>query len=184
MTDSVRRKPEDNSKEKILARMDQYGRREAEERTEFADLPTWTRTAAAFHDLLGLSWREAAAKVGKKPGTLDYYKASPAFRRWRAELQEAALDSQVMAEMVLKAHAAGITVEYLAAYQKAIEVGDYNAVAKISQDLLDRANVTKKSAPKTQAPAITINLDSRTLEIPLGDSSVEIEEGDFEVVDD
>lgn len=181
MTDSVDRKPEDNSKQKILARMDKYNRKMPDERVEFTDLPTWARTAAAYHDLLGMSWREAAGKVGKKPGTLDAYKTSPAFKRWRSELQEAALDSQTMAEMVLKAHAAGITVEYLAAYQKAIEVGDYNAVAKISQDLLDRANVTKKSAPKTQTPAITINLDSRSLEIPLGDS--EVEEGDFEVID-
>lgn len=152
MTDSVDRKPEENTNEAILARMDQYGRREPRERLEFSDLPTWVRTAAALKYLLGLSWKDAAERVGKKAGSVRSYKASPAFTAWRYELEEASKDPKAMAELVLKAHALGVSLDYLAAFQKAVEANDYKEVGAQARDLLDRIGIQKKDS-RRNAPA-------------------------------
>lgn len=125
-------------------RLRTYGQRKPVEMVEFQDLPAWVRTVAAMHDLLGMSWEEAAKRCGRAGGSASQYNKSPAFQRWREELKTVANDPIKMAEYILKASAASVTVDYFAAYEKANEAGDFNAVSKMSQDLLDRIGITRK----------------------------------------
>lgn len=177
MTDSVERPPEENSTKKIKARMDKYGRKLPKERTEYSDLPTWVRTAAAMKYVLGMTWKQVADKVGKSPSTVDAYKRSPAFKRWREELKDAAQDPKTMAEYALKASAMGVTMEYLAAFQKAIDASDYEATGKMARDLLDRVGVTKKKDTQSSQPSLHITIAGGAADAPAI-------EADYEIVED
>lgn len=155
------------------------------EKTEFEQLPTWVRTACAMHELMGLTWEAVHKRTGKNPAAIKRYRSSPAYQEWREELKKAASDPRMMAEIMLKSSALGVTVEYLAAFEKSIDASDYQTTGKMAQDLLDRIGVTRK-ASKEATPTIVVNLGSTSLEIPMGDSRVhlpeEIPEASFEVL--
>lgn len=154
------------------------------EKTEFSELPAWVRAAAPMHELLGLPWEEVMKRFGKGETAIKRYRGSPAYKKWKEELEATSLDPKMMAELTLKASTLGVTLEYLAAFEKAVEAGDYQVTAKLAQDLLDRQGIVKKT-PKQDGPrSIIVNLGSASFEIPMGDSAVEdIPEGDYEVLD-
>ena len=173
---------------KELARYDKkHTLREPADFTEYVELPTWVRTAVAMVALGGYTQKEAAEKCGRAGGTLSgYMNTSPAVKIWVKQLQEASKDPKAMAEYTFKASAYGITLEYYAAYEKAIEASDFNAVAKMSQDMLDRAGVTKKKdVPDAGKIQVTLNIaGSGALDFPEVEASyekVEVEDADFEI---
>jgi hypothetical protein len=182
MTDSADRKPEENTQEAIGKRLDKYKRKEPKEMTEFSQLPTWVRTAITMHDVLGLSWKAAAERCGKSGATLNHYKKSIAVKQWREELAEIVQDPKTLAEMVLNANSLNVTLEYFAAYDKAAQAGDYAAVGKMSQDLLDRQGITKKKETvSAENLSITLNIGSGSLDVPEVTSDFEVVDVDYEV---
>lgn len=159
-----------------------------ENMAEFKDLPTWVRVAAVMHDVIGLTWAEAAQRCGKKNGgsLQQYASRSPAFKKWREELKTVSEDPIRISEIVLRSTALNITADYLAAYEKAVEVGDYNAVAKMSQDIYDRLGIVRKKEQK-QEFKIELSLGSggvSLLEPPKVEAThEEIAEAEFSVED-
>lgn len=162
--------------------------RTAESRTEFKDLPTWVRSAIAMHELVGLSWADACKRCGKSAAAMKEYQKSPALQAWTEELREYATDPKFMAEKVLEASVLGVTLDYLGAYEKAVESGDYNAISKMSQDLLDRFGIVrKKDQGKPESLKIELVLGGggmAMLEPPkVTATHEEIPEVDYEVVE-
>lgn len=162
--------------------------REPEEITEFSDLPTWARLMVAQHDLMGLTWAEAARRCGKKnAGSIQFWNKTPAMRAWREEIKGISLDPRAVVERIINSSIAGVTMDYHAAYEKAVEVGDYKEVAKMSQDLLDRFGVVRKKDQPQGAVKIELSLGggaALALSPPQVESKHEkISEADFEIVE-
>lgn len=133
--------------------------REPKDFVEYKDLPTWVRTALVMVEILGVSQKEAAKRCGKSGATLsNYVTRSPAAKAWAEELKKMTVDSQKMAQLVINSNSLGVSLEYFASYEKAIEAGDYAQVARISQDLLDRAGVTKKKEKSDDKIHVTLNI--------------------------
>lgn len=175
----------------FLSKKHSIQKRNPENFYEYAELPTWVRTATAMVTLGGYTQTEAAKRCGKGQGTLSaYMRTSPAVKVWIEELKEASLDPQFMAEVAFKASAYGISLEYLAVYEKAIEASDFNAAAKISQDMLDRAGVTKKrEKPDAGQLQVTLNIaGGGGIDIPQITASYEevqdTDDDDYETVED
>lgn len=148
-------KGRDNSKKAILKRI---RRKEPEDAVEYSDLPAWVRSGVTMVDVLGITQAAAAKRLGKNITTFNQYlRKSPAVARWRLEIAEVSNDPKAMAEMTLKANSLNVTLDYFAAYEKAIDAGDYATVAKVSQDLLDRVGITKKK-DVTDAPKMNVVL--------------------------
>lgn len=163
-----------------IAQLDAYPK--PKDKQEFSELPAWVRAAAPMHELLGMPWEDVMKRFGKSETAIKRYRSSPAYKKWKVELEEASLDPKAMAEITLKASTLGVTVDYLAAFEKSIEAGDYQATGKMAQDILDRVGLVKKQ-PKTEgARSLIINLGSASFEIPMGESTAEIPEGEFEVL--
>lgn len=161
--------------------------REPEEILTFEDLPTWARLMAAQHDLMGLSWEEAARRCGKKgQGSISFWNKTPAMKAWREEIKGVSLDPRAVVERIIGSSIAGVTMDYHAAYEKAVEVGDYKEVAKMSQDLLDRFGVVRKKDQPQGAVKIELTLGSGgalALNPPQVETSHEkITEADFEII--
>lgn len=135
--------------------------------TDFADLPTYVRTACAMHELMGMTWEEVGERLGKKPETIKKYTQYTAYRTWRDELQTVSKDPKAMAELALRANAMGITLDYLAAFQTAVDAGAYTEVAKMAKDLLDRAGVIAKKSEGNSAINIRLSLGGALLEGPV-----------------
>lgn len=181
----------DNSKAAIKERLgENYMKRKTpDEMKEFGDLPTWVRTAAVCKYLMGMTWKDVASKVNRSPKTVQGYTSSPAFKRWKSELEEASSDPKLMAELVLRSNALGVTLEYLAAFQQAIDDSDYKETGIMARDLLDRIGVTKKSE-KGPSGGMTINVTlpgGASLEPVMVETEykqLESEDPDYEVVDD
>lgn len=148
--------------------------------TEFAQLPTYVRTACAMHELMGMTWEEVGKRLGKKPATISHYVQYPAYKKWRDELHSISEDPQKMAEFAIRSNLMGITLDYLAAFQAAVDAGSYRDVAKMAQDLLDRGGVVTKK-PDSGPTTVVVNLGSTSFEIPLGDSNVK--EAEFEIIE-
>jgi len=166
-----------------------YDVRDPSSIVNFNDLPTWVRIAAAMHDLMGMTWKEAAKRCGKKEaGSISHWNKSPAFQEWREEVRGVSLDPRQVVERIISASIAGVALDYHAAYEKAVEVGDYKEVAKMSQDLLDRFGIVrKKDEGKKEAIKLEISLGNAgtvsLLEPPRIESTYDtIQEATFEVV--
>jgi hypothetical protein len=187
MTDSIEWKRSGKGPRKMtpeqLVKLDSYPK--PHEKEEFSELPAWVRAAAPMHELLGLPWEDVMKRFGKAEGAIKRYRASPAYKKWKEELEATSLDPKAMAEMTLRASTLGVTLEYLAAFEKSVEAGDYQITAKLAQDLLDRQGIVRKT-PKAEGPrSIIVNLGSASFEIPMGESKAEdIPEGDFKVLGD
>lgn len=169
-----------------LTRLQELPSKKAEDFKEFSDLPAWVKTVVSMHDVLGLTWEEACKRVGKSKTAIARYRPSPACKEWRQELEGMVNDPKQMAELSIRASAFNIGLDYLAAYEKAVAAGDYNSVAKMSQDLFDRIGITKKREEKPRDKIqVTLNLGS-SLDIPeISATYEELEEpADYEVVDE
>ena len=118
-------------------------RKEAKEYLTFQELPAWVRSAIAGVIVCGYTIQDAEKKYGKS-GLGKYMNHSPGAQEWIQELKEQSKDPKAMAEAAFVYDAHNIAIEYQAAYQKCIAANDYAMTAKMSQDMLDRAGVTKK----------------------------------------
>lgn len=156
---------------------------EKHERTEITDLPRWVRTALVQHITLDWPLERCARHYGKKVSTLQKYACSPAAKQWKAELTKFADDPKAMAEATLKASAMQITLDYMKAYQSAMDAGDYKEVGVVSRDILDRIGMVKKDTSKggQQRSIIHINLGQGvSLDVPFVETSFEgIVEGEY-----
>ena len=163
--------------------------REPQDFVQYKDLPTWVRTAIVMVEILGMTRTEAAKRCGKAQKTLSgYINKSPAAQAWATELRGMTADPQKMAQMVINSNSLGVSLEYFAAYEKAVEAGDYSSVAKISQDLLDRAGVTKKKEKNDEKIHVTLNIaGSQGIDIPEISASYEevtLDDEEFNVSSD
>ena len=176
--------PSETSFSKALATQG-YFRREPADFKDYKDLPVWVRTACAFVFLNGMTQKEAARRCGKAAGTLGgYINHSPAVQDWIQKLKSASTDPVKMAEWAIQGNALGVSMEYYAAYEKAIDANDYKEVARMSQDFLDRAGVTRKKDTKDDGKiTVTLNI-AGGLDVPTVTASydeVETVDTDFEI---
>jgi len=159
--------------------------KKSEEIVEFSQLPVWVRTYAAKLHVLGVDKDTAFKETRKVEGTLRKYTKSPAYKKWVEDLQEMMDDPETYTQGFLRANSFGVGVEYLAAYDKAIQAGDYGLVAKMSQDLLDRVGIVRQKDNRGgEKITVQLNLGGASIEAPAISSSFEeIPEVDYEVLD-
>ena len=130
----------------------------ANEKQEISEIPQWAKIALALHHVGGLTQEESAKRFKKARGTLFSYNASPAGKKWKANLLEIAGDPREVARLILRSSISGVAFQYLAAYEGAIEMGDYAEVGRMSRDLLDREDIIGKSKSKQAGSPPTINI--------------------------
>lgn len=190
MSDSVRRKDEDNTKEAIAARMAKYKAKTMQERVDPAtDIPAWAQVAIVKKELYGISYKDALAQLGIKrsPARLSQYAQSPAGHRLRETISDFRTDPVAVASAMLRGNALNVTLDRLAFLEMAKEVGNYTEGDKIARDIMDRIpGLEKKSNQRggsMSAMQITVNLGSgtATLEPATGESSYEVKEAEFDV---
>jgi hypothetical protein len=130
------------------------------EKEEISELPQWVKIAMGMQYVGGLTAKEAAQRSGKATDTLRSYWKSPAGKKWRDQLKEIANDPKEVAKLVLRSSISGVAIGYLAAYEQAIESGDYAEVGRMSRDLLDREDIigVAKSKQATTTPVVNITL--------------------------
>ena len=143
---------------------------ERKENPDFTKLPTHVRVACAMHELMGMTWEEIGKRLGKSPATLSAYTGFAGYKKWREELQAHSEDPKTMAELTLRSNAMGITLEYLAAFQAAVDAGAYSEVGKMAKDLLDRAGVITKKNEGAGAINIRLSLGGALLEGPIAEA--------------
>jgi hypothetical protein len=168
-----------------------YGAVPKGKKQDIRELPRWVRMALVEYETLGMTYKECAKKFMKGESTLRGYGSSPAGKTWRAQIREMANDPVKMAEATIRSSIAGVTLDYLLAYQNAIDRNDYKEVGVMSRDLLDRVGVTKKERNKGDGGGkhtIVINLGGGvSLEKELIETSYEepdVQDADYEIVSD
>ena len=157
----------DNSKAAVLARLEQYPSIRKEDRTEIEQLPRWVKTALVMQAVDGLSYNEAAERLGKAGSTLSAYAKSPAAKKWLSGLSEFLNDPVAMAKAYLSANALTITLERMAFLEAAVAAGDYREGDKIARDLQDRIGIIAKKAESGGAINIRLSLGGALLEGPV-----------------
>ena len=159
----------DNSREALETRLAKYVEHmvPAEKKEEVSDLPRWVKTALVMQAVDGLTYKEAAERVGKTGGTLSGYAKSPAAKKWLASLATFLEDPVAMAKAYLSANALSITLERLAFLEAAVAAGDYREGDKIARDLQDRMGIIAKKAEAGGAINIRLSLGGALLEGPV-----------------
>ena len=157
----------DNSAEAIHARMAKYERTTSKDIVEIEQLPRWAKTALVMRAVDGLSYNEAAERVGKSGASLERYARSPAADKWLAGLTPFLDDPIAMAKAYLSANALSITLERLAFLEAAVAAGDYREGDKIARDLQDRVGIIAKRAEAGGAINIRLSLGGALLEGPV-----------------
>ena len=157
----------DNSKAAVLARLEQYPSIRKEDRTEIEQLPRWVKTALVMQAVDGLSYNEAAERLGKAGSTLAGYAKSPAAKKWLSGLSTFLNDPVAMAKAYLSANALTITLERMAFLEAAVAAGDYREGDKIARDLQDRIGIIAKKAESGGAINIRLSLGGALLEGPV-----------------
>lgn len=146
-------------------------------------LPQWVRHALANKILFGLTYEQTAKRSGKSTSAVQKYGMSPAGQEWMRLIEEQADDPVAVAQSMMQASVIGVSQSYLKAVRAAEAAEDYNAVAAMSRDILDRFGVRKNSPLGGKGNTLTINLGSFTLEAPLVETSYR-EIMPAEIVDD
>ena len=129
-----------------------------EKKQEISEVPQWVKIALALHHVGGLTQEESAKRFNKKRGTLAAYNISPAAKKWKAQLLEIAENPKEVARLILRSSISGVAFQYLAAFEGAIEMGDYAEVGRMARDLLDREDIIGKSKSKQAGAQPTINM--------------------------
>lgn len=156
----------DNSKSAVLARLSEYKSVPANKRQEVHDLPRWVKTALIQWAVDGLSYNEAAKRVGKAGSTLSKYAKSPAAKKWLGELEEFLSDPVSMAKAYMSANALSITLERFVFLEAALAAGDYKEGDRIARDLQDRMGIVAKKNDASKGVSLNINLGGAGVEIP------------------
>ena len=130
----------------------------ARQKQEISEIPQWAKIALALHHVGGLSQEEAGKRFKKSRSSVQDYNTSPAGKKWKASLLEIAGDPKEVARLILRSSISGVAFQYLAAFESAIEMGDYAEVGRMSRDLLDREDIIGKSKSKQPGSQPTINI--------------------------
>lgn len=168
MTDSTNPN-RDNSREALETRLAKYAENmiPANKKEEISDLPRWVKTALVMKAVDGMSYNEAAERVGRKGGTLSDYAQSPAAKKWLDSLSAFLDDPVALAKAYLSANALSVTLERLAFLEAAVAAGDYREGDKIARDLQDRMGIIAKKAEAGGAINIRLSLGGALLEGPV-----------------
>lgn len=160
-------------------------------RKNYADVPRWVRLALVEYEMSDdATYESVAKKYGRKGSSLSQYARSPAMKRWRDEIRKYVENPTRLAESMLRSNIANITLDYLLAFQGAIDAGDYKEVGHMARDILDRNGVRKKEkGTPQQKPTLVINLGGGvSLEREMVETTFEAPadavEGDYEFLDD
>lgn len=169
---------------RAIALKQKYDQTPPDKKEKIADLPRWVRLALVEYETQEETYAHVAKKYGRKGGTLEKYGRSPAGLEWRAQVAQVMADPLRLSEIMLRASATNVTLDYLMAFQSAIDASDYREVGVMARDILDRLGMTKKanSEGSARAPSIVINLGSgMSLEAPMVSTTYESSmEGDDE----
>jgi hypothetical protein len=194
MTDSLQRKPEDNTPVKVRHRLDKYTSKPMEERTEPSDVQRWVKHAFTKIEVLGLTYDEAAAEFGRKGHTLQKYARAPIIREWREQLREFANDPVAMGTAVIRGSVLEAALDQIWAIETAKASKDYKEVRLGTKDILATHNVLKPASSSARADGkltISINMGGAiaSLEPPMAEAEVEYIEvikkvADYEILDD
>ena len=157
----------DNSNEAITMRMAKYEKTSPSTVEEIERLPRWAKTALVMQAVDGLSYNEAAERLGKAGSTLSGYAKSPAAKKWLEGLSTFLNDPVAMAKAYLSANALTITLERMAFLEAAVAAGDYREGDKIARDLQDRIGIIAKKAESGGAINIRLSLGGALLEGPV-----------------
>lgn len=175
MPASVSRPAAENTPEKIRARLDSLQNSKPEAKEEVHELPRWVKTALVQRAVDGLTYKEAAGRVGKSAGTLSAYARSPAAKKWLEKLYEFLEDPVAMAKAYMGANALSITMERFAFLEAAIAAGDYKEGDRIARDIQDRLGLV---APKSKdSGSMTIKLQvggGGPIEVPAIETAYEL----------
>jgi hypothetical protein len=179
MTDSLTRKGE--SKAALTKRLKSLPPgKEMSERVGPEDVPRWVKVAMAKVDILGDTYKDAAAEFGKSGSTLKNYNTSPFVKSWRASLQEIAEDPVQVAGLILKGSVLEAALDQLWAIEAAKKDMDYKEVRLGTRDILQSQNLlqTQYGGKRSSAEPIVINITLPGAEVkPLAI------ETDYEVID-
>jgi len=171
----------DNSTEALKKRLAKYAENTIprNKKAEIQDLPRWVKTALVMKAVDGLTYKEAAARMNKKPDTLSGYAKSPAAHKWLESLLEFIDDPVEMAKAYLRGNALSITLDRIVNLEAAIAAGDYKAADSIAKDLQEKLGITAPKA-KADVPAVlNITIGGDQVEIPMIEAEwVEIVEED------
>lgn len=156
MTDSTNSK-RDNSRAALDTRLAKYAENMVApcNKENIEDLPRWVKTALVMKAVDGMSYNEAAERVGRKGGTLSDYAKSPAAKKWLESLMVFLDDPISLAKAYIGANALSVTLERFAFLEAAVAAGDYREGDKIARDLQDRMGIVAK---KVDGGAISVKI--------------------------
>lgn len=172
-----RHTPKERSKtrEKFLAKIEsgEIQARKKSEITEVTAIPRWVKTALGFVEVAGLTMKEAAERVGRRPATLGDWCAAPAVKEWRAQLRKTADDPVALGQGIVRSMQGAFTLEYMALLDAAINAHDRDLAEKMLAKLMESEGTLRKpkSSDHHGPSAIVINLGSSSVEIPMIESS-------------
>ena len=167
MTDSTDPK-RDNSRAALEMRLAKYAENLVApiHKENIEDLPRWVKTALVMRAVDGMSYKEAAERVGRKGDTLSQYAKSPAAKKWMESLLVFLDDPIALAKAYLGANALSVTLERFAFLEAAVAAGDYREGDKIARDLQDRIGIGVKKTD-TGAISVKIQLGGGTIDAPI-----------------
>ena len=178
MTDSVGRKRKATKAE--IAMLKSLPRKDMRDRIEPSDVPRWVKVAMAKKEIMGDSYKEAAAEFGKAAGTLEAYNKSPWIKAWRTQLEAIADDPLQVAGLILKGSVLGAALDQLWAIEAAKHRGDYKEVRLGTRDILqshDLMVTQQRSGGAQQGVVINITMPKGISAEPL------TVEADYEVIE-
>lgn len=151
-------------------------RKPARKKEEVAELPTWAKIAIVKHELLGQTWPDIAAEMGRSEQYLHDLKGSPAAKKFLAPLREFAADPVELAKAVLKGAAVGLAVENLLHYEAAKSSGDIGEAGRQLRYLTDTVGIPVPQKAEDMPRTITLQFAggmnvTASLELPMGESS-------------
>lgn len=158
----------DNSTAALTARLAKYKDNAVapNKREDPSDLPRWVKTALVFKAVDGLTYKEAAARLGKSPQSLGNYGKSPAAKKWLESLFKFIDDPVEMAKAYLRGNALSVTLERMAFLEAAIAAGDYKAGDAIAKDIQEKLGIVSPKI-KSEGPAVlNITIGGGAVEIP------------------
>jgi hypothetical protein len=194
MSESLQRKPEDNTPDKVRSRLDKFKSKPMEERTQPSDVPRWVKMAFTKIEVLGLTYKEAAKEFNRAGPTLEKYARAPIIREWREQLREFANDPVAMGTAVIRGSVLEAALDQIWAIETAKASKDYKEVRLGTKDILATHNVLKPASSSQRADGkltISVNLGGAvpSLEPPRATAEVEYTEvvkevEDYEIIDD
>ena len=179
MSDSITRKPEENTAEKIRDRLARVGakQRRPEDVAEIQGLPRWVRTALVYRIVHGMTFKQVAKKFNKSPKTLSWWGRSVGAKKWIARLREIADNPVELARATLESESYQITLDRLLCLQMLKDAGEYAEADKILRDIQDRIGPFKQARQdRVQEIRPVINLTVYG-EIPMGEAHHELVAG-------